>query len=200
MTGSAFFSLASWITAHGYIFMFGGMFLEGPLITAAASFGAALGYFNLPLIIALSTLADISADLVYYGIGYFSRGAALKRFSKRLTPERLAQLDRVVHMHGSKAIAILKYTPLLPLPGFILLGAAHLNVWRFALVCILSTIPRTILFVIIGYYAGYFFSHYSRYLAHSELILFICAVVVVGLVVLYTKITNAITKRFLESV
>jgi membrane protein DedA with SNARE-associated domain len=151
------------------------------------------------VVIILSLLADVSADFIYYAVGYFSRGAALKLFSKRLTPERLQKLDRLVHAHGSKAIAVLKYTPFLPLPGFIILGAAHMNFWRFSLVCLLSTLPRTALFVVIGYYAGYFFNHYSNYLAHSDLILFLCALIILGFVMLYSKITASIAKRFIDS-
>ena len=66
MNSTNFFALAQWVMIHGYAFMFTGMFVEGPLITAAASFGAALGYFNLTIVAILSLLGDILADLMHF--------------------------------------------------------------------------------------------------------------------------------------
>ena len=70
---TSFASAFSWVIAHGYPLMFVAMLIEGPIVTAAATFAVVFGYFNISMIFVLSILGDIVADVIYYIIGYFSR-------------------------------------------------------------------------------------------------------------------------------
>mgnify|MGYP001591522550 CR=1 FL=1 len=50
----SFATVFDWVIKHGYLFIFIAMCVEGPVVTAAAAFAAALGYFSWPVIFILA--------------------------------------------------------------------------------------------------------------------------------------------------
>ena len=75
---TSFNGTLEWVIAGGYMLMFVGMLAEGAIIAAAASFAAALGYFNIWIVFILAMLGDLVADFGLYGVGYFSRIAVVE--------------------------------------------------------------------------------------------------------------------------
>lgn len=130
---SEFSTALSWVIAGGYALMFIGMVVEGPIITAAAGFAAALGYFN-PLIVFLLAIAgDLVADFVYYAIGYVSRATFVERYGHRvgLTKERMLRLETLIKKHPKKTMVAIKLSPLLPTPGLMMMGAVRMSLEQF---------------------------------------------------------------------
>ena len=62
-----------WLIRYGYLLMFLLMLIEGPTITASAALGAALGYFNVFVVFALSFLGNFLPDMLYYMLGPLER-------------------------------------------------------------------------------------------------------------------------------
>jgi membrane protein DedA with SNARE-associated domain len=145
-----------WVIEHGYILMFVAMLIEGPIVTVAAAFAAALGYFDVFIVFILSFLGDIVADVIYYFIGYFSRLAVIEKFGKffGLTEKRMHRIEELLNGHSVKTIIALKLTPVLPTPGLMLVGATKMPIKRFVKICSIIILPRTIFLVIMGYYFG----------------------------------------------
>ncbi len=75
-----FSAATQWVLMHGYWVIFLAMLIEGPVVTAAAAFAVALGYFNLWAIFGLSLAGDLVADIIYYAIGYWGRITVVERF------------------------------------------------------------------------------------------------------------------------
>lgn len=153
---TTFSAAFEWVIAHGYPLMFVAMLIEGPIVTAAASFAVAFGYFNIPAIFVLSFFGDVVADVIYYIIGYYSRIQVVERFGHHfgLTYARMERIEKLLNGHPVKTLVALKLTPVLPTPGLMIVGATRMPIKKFVSVCSAIVIPKTIFFMIVGYYFG----------------------------------------------
>ena len=194
MTNSTFVTLVHWVIGHGYFLFFIAAFLEGPLVTAAAGVAAALGYYSIVIIIILSVLGDLAADTVYYTIGYWSRKTLITRYGSYvgLTAERIETLERLLHRHAGKAMIVIKLSPVIPVPGLIMIGSARVPLKKFIRTSLLITLPKSLLFAFIGFFAGRAYERLSGTIASAQDLLTLLAVVVVVTYVAYKKLTARI--------
>jgi len=142
--------------AHGYWILFATMLVEGPVVTFAAGFAAALGYFNIIGILILSFFGDFVSDLVYYSVGYWGRMRIVERYGHRLglTRERMEKIESALKHQVTKSLVILKFVPVLPTFGLIAAGGLRIPLKKFLKVVTLVIIPRTLLFGLGGFYFG----------------------------------------------
>lgn len=166
---TSFAFLAHWMIAHGYVIMFVVMLIEGPIVTAAATFMYTQGYFSLAAIFALSLLGDIVADTIYYIIGYWGRITVVERYGHwiGLSESRLHHMEHLMSQHAGKTLLALKLTPFLPTPGLMLVGATRMPLMRFITICLLIIIPKSLLFMLVGYYFGKGYSTFSTYFGYG---------------------------------
>lgn len=186
-----------WVIEHGYILMFVAMLIEGPIVTVAAAFAAALGYFDVFIVFIISFLGDIVADVIYYFIGYFSRLAVIEKFGKffGLTERRMHRIEELLNGHSVKTIIALKLAPVLPTPGLMLVGATKMPIKRFVKICSLIIFPRTIFLVIMGYYFGAAYEILSKQMEEKTFTLLIIVVIVFLLYYGFTKLLAYLGKR-----
>lgn len=183
IANTSFVSLVHWVIAHGYFLFFIAAFLEGPLVTAAAGVAAALGYYSFVVIVILSVLGDLTADLVYYTIGYWSRKTLITRYGNYvgLTQERMKGLERLLHRHAGKALVVIKLSPIIPVPGLIMIGSARVPLKKFVTASLLITLPKSLLFGLMGFYAGKAYERLSGVISNtSGLLAFITIVIFVA--------------------
>lgn len=156
-----------WVIANGYWIIFLVMCFEGPITTAAAGFAAALGYFDPWIILVLSIAGDLVPDSLYYAIGYQGRLRTREYLNRRLGTEmnRLEKTAELLRKHFNKTIVVLKLTPLATPFGFMLVGALRLSFRRFIGICAAVTVPKSLLFLALGYFFGglYGINEYLRY-------------------------------------
>jgi len=186
-----------WVIAHGYVLMFVAMLIEGPIVTVAAAFAAALGYFDVFIVFVLSFFGDLVADGVYYIIGYFSRLAVIEKFGKYfgLTEKRMHRIEELLNGHSVKTLIALKLTPVLPTPGLMIVGATKMPIKKFVKICSLIIFPRTIFLVILGYYFGAAYEMLSKQMEEKTFTLLIIAAVVFLLYYGFTKLLAYFGKR-----
>lgn len=153
---TSFQAAFSWVIAHGYFLMFVAMLIEGPIVTAAAAFAVAFGYFDIWIVFILAILGDVVADVVYYAIGYFSRITVVERFGHRfgLTTERMKKIENLLNGHPVKTLVVLKLMPVLPTPGLMIVGATRMRLKKFITICVAFIIPKAVFFMAVGYYFG----------------------------------------------
>ncbi len=166
---ATFSAVTQWVLVHGYWVIFVAMLIEGPVVTAAAAFAAALGYFNIFAIFGLSLAGDLVADVIYYAIGYWGRITLVERFGRHfgLTTERIKRMERLMRDHAVKTLIALKLTPILPTPGLMIVGATKMDIKKFTLISLFITIPKSLVFMIIGYYFGRSYDKLSGYAANG---------------------------------
>lgn len=153
---ASFSAAFTWVITHGYFLMFIAMLIEGPIVTAAAAFASAFGYFDIWIVFFLSVLGDIVADIIYYVIGYYSRIAVIEKFGHHfgLTKQRMEKIENTLNKYPVRTIIALKLTPVLPTPGLMIVGTTRLKLKKFIAICTAIILPKVIFFMAVGYYFG----------------------------------------------
>ena len=185
-----------WVISHGYFFIFLVMCLEGPVTTAAAGFAAALGYFNPWVILTLSILGDVIPDSIYYFVGYIGRFSVVEKFGFRigLTQARIDSLGKKLKEHFGKSMVALKLTPVIPTFGFMLVGYLKLSFIRFTEYSAAVTIPKSILFLVLGYFFGRLYN-INQYLHYAEIFFPLTVLAILGIYLGYKKTSLIIASK-----
>ncbi|MBU6447521.1 VTT domain-containing protein [Patescibacteria group bacterium] len=195
----AFLQILNWIIGHGYWVMFVATFFEGPLVTIAAAFAAALHVFNVWAVLAVAVAGDFSADILYYSLGYFGRIAFLEKYGSKIgvTAKRAQKMDNLVHEHFIKTLLITKLAPLVPGPIVIVFGTSKIPPRRFITTVLTIIISKTAFYVAVGYFFGQLFST-NKYLQHPNIITFAILLFAAGVYWLYKWTSKKIAWRFEE--
>jgi membrane protein DedA with SNARE-associated domain len=157
-------TLLSYFEQYGYWVVFFGVMLEnagvpvpGETTLLAAGFFAALGHFNLAIVMAVACLGAVLGDNAGYFIGRKLGRATLLRYGRYvgLTPKRFSMFESFFESHGDKTILVARFITGLRVFAALLAGAAHMQWPRFALYNFLGAVLWSIAIAL----AGYFFGH-----------------------------------------
>ena len=194
---TSFSGALAWARGAGYLLMFVAMVIEGPVITAAAAFGAALGYFNIFIVFILSVAGDLVGDFIYYGIGYFGRVNFVEKYGHHigLTKKRMKHMERLIEEHPKKTLTAIKLAPMLPAPGLMMIGAVRMPFSRYTWMTLLVALPKTILFMLLGYYFGRSYDSITAYFQNGEYFLLVAVVAIVLAFYFYKQISTRISTR-----
>ena len=165
----SFANVLQWVLHNSYPVIFLGMVIEGPTIIAAASFAATLGYFNLQTIFILAILGDLIGDFIWYILGYFARKTVIQKYGGFFgaSAARMEKIKSLLEKHPKKILLAIKLSPLIPVPGLIAVGSSKMSLKKFVPIIILIILPKTILFMSVGYFFGRFYDKISTYLNGS---------------------------------
>ncbi len=185
------------ILQHGYPLLFIVMVIEGPVVTAAAAFAAALHYMNIWIVLLLSLFANLIPDFVYYAIGYWGRETFINKYGHYLgiTPERIAITEKLAEQHSGKSLFMIKMIPLLATPGLILVGATKMDIKKYAFWSIAIVIPSSLLYLIIGYYFGAAYTTIDHYLHIGGYIIAAFFVIILAIVYFQRKYFSQLEKK-----
>ncbi len=194
---TSFSGALAWVIAGGYVLMFVGMLIEGPVVTAAAAFAAALGYFNPWIVLVLAILGDLLADFAYYAIGYFGRVHFVEKYGHHIgiTQPRMERLERLIATHPKKTLAAVKLAPLLPVPGLMMIGAARMPFRKFSAIAFVITLPKALLFMALGYWFGRAYDSISRAVENGQYFIIVALIVIVAAFYVYKKVAAGISMR-----
>ncbi len=200
MQNTEFISLVSWIIAHGYLLFFLTAVLEGPLVTAAAGVAAALGYLSLPLVIVISIFGDLVADTVYYAIGYWGGKRFIVRYGSwfGLTPERVKKFESLLHRHLGKTLIFFKLSPIIPVPGILMVGTSRAPLDRFVKVSLAITLPKSLAFAFLGFFSGKAYAYLSGTIVSAQRAVFIITLLIFAVYFLYKWIAAQIAGKASE--
>ncbi len=164
---------------YGYIFLFPIAALEGPIITIIAALLASQGYLNIYAVYLVVVASDLVGDLAYYALGRWGK-PLLVRWGPhiKLDQAKLAALEEQFHQRGGKTILFGKWTHS---AGFIILvaaGAAEMPIWKFLWYNLLGTLPKSLVFTLIGYFIGHQYVLLNSYLEKGSLILLLIICIV----------------------
>lgn len=185
MANSGFSIILPWVIAHGYLMIFAAIIIGGPIFISAAAFAAALGYLNVYFILSLAFFGEMAIDIIFYLIGYIGRagtGSKIGRYFS-LTESRILKIERLLEKNSWKALFIIKYSPIIPVPGFIITGAAKLKFKKFFYILFALSLPKAVFFTAIGYFFGQAYDRLSRYFYLGQY--FIIAVIILFVAIHY---------------
>lgn len=158
--------LTHWVVSNGYALLFLGMLIEGPVVTAAAAFAAALGLLDVWAVFFISILGNLIPDIIYYTLGYWGREKLINKYGHYFgfTKEKAAKTEKMIEHHAGKSLIAIKLVPFLATPGLILAGASRMGLKKYILWSIVITVPSSLLYLIVGYYSGAAYSRFLHYL------------------------------------
>jgi membrane protein DedA with SNARE-associated domain len=129
--------------------------VEGPLATLLGAAAASAGLMRPYLVFAASAAGNLTADSLWYTLGYAGRIEWILRYGRRLGVRR-SHLDRLkseMHKHGTKILLFAKLTSGFIIPSLIAAGLARIPWRRWFPVILSAEMVWTGSLVVIGYYA-----------------------------------------------
>jgi membrane protein DedA with SNARE-associated domain len=193
-----FGDVGHWVIGNGYTLLFVGMIIEGPVLTAAAAFAAALGYLNIWLVLVFSVLGNFIPDLIFYSIGYWGRKQFADKYGHYfgLSSEKLEKAERFIEKHSGKSLITIKLVPFLATPGLIVAGISRMPIKRFAMWSIIITVPSSLFYLVLGYYFGAAYVDVIHYIRIGGYIIG-AAVIALALILYFErKFTKRLSKSF----
>jgi len=171
-----FFSYAhifAWLIQYKYLLLFPIMVAEGPIITVIAGFLCSLKYMDVSVVMFLSVLGDIVGDGLYYALGRWGRRRLIERWGHfvGLTQKRIENTERYFEKHAGKTLITAKLTHAAGLVANVSAGVARMPFWFFIWYNFLGTVPKSLFFVVIGYYFGSMYQQINGYIDRVSLII-----------------------------
>jgi membrane protein DedA with SNARE-associated domain len=188
--------LVPWLLNHGYLIFLIGAIIEGPFTTIAGGVVAALGYFNIYIILVLALLGDIIGDIFYFSIGYMSHNLIRSPFFRYLGLNELLikKIQKLVHARILQALLLVKISPLIGPIGLIVIGASRPPFKSFIKPALIISVPKSFFFVLLGYYSGSAYLQLNKIVAQGQYIAMGIIVVMSLIYYAYIKITGKIAK------
>lgn len=142
---------------YGYWLMLPLMIIEGPVVTIMAATLAALGAFNVWVVLLFSIAGDIAGDVVLYGLGYKYGMSFVQRVGKYIgiTEKLVLRMQKYFLKHGGKTIFAVKSTTGLCWATFAAAGIVKMDFRKFLLNSFLGGIVWSGFLVAMGYFYGY---------------------------------------------
>jgi membrane protein DedA with SNARE-associated domain len=144
---------------YQYIILFPLATVEGPIVSVIAGFLVFTGQLHFALTIAVLIGGDLLGDLIYYSIGRYGGRSFVDRWGKYigLHAERIGAVEAHFQNHPGKTLFFGKTQPW----GSLILaaaGIAHMPFGRFMQLNLLATVPKSLFFLLLGYYFGHLYS------------------------------------------
>ncbi|PTX50388.1 membrane protein DedA with SNARE-associated domain [Gemmobacter caeni] len=165
--------LVALIQHHGLLVLAPLALIEGPVVTVIAAYLARLGLMDLPAVVICVIVADVAGDALFYALGRHGRRLVRQRWLDRigLTRPRLARLVRAFRAQGTRLLVVGKLTHSAGAAVLTAAGIARMDFGKFLMVNLLASIPKSLLFVGLGWIFGSAWQRIDDWIFHGALVL-----------------------------
>ena len=138
--------------------------LEGPLATLGAAIASSTGYLDPRLVFLSACCGNLSADILWYTLGYMGKIELLVRYGGWLGIKKdiIMRLKKDVNDHVGKFLFVAKLTLGLVVPTLIAAGLAHVPWKRWLGLLVIAEFIWTGSLVLAGYYYGQYVLHIEK--------------------------------------
>ncbi len=156
---------------YGYWLLFPIAVIEGPIITVIAALLAAQGYLNIFAVYGIVVVGDMVGDLLYYAPGRWG-----KKYIVRwghlfgVNHEQLAALEERFRTRGGRTVLFGKWTHSAGFLFLVAAGAAEMPILPFLWYNFIGTLPKSLVFTLLGYFIGYQYNLLNSYLERGSLV------------------------------
>jgi len=166
--------ILAWIIHYKYAVMLPIAVVEGPIVTVFGGFLAAHGLLNVYAVYVVSLLGDIIGDLLYYVIGRWGMKSFLIKWGYLfgVTEKKIKNLEKHFEKHSGKTLVLGKISHGVGSIVLIAAGAAKMPVGRFVWFNLISSLPKSLLFLLVGFYFGAAYKRISAYIDYTALATF----------------------------
>lgn len=148
-------SVLSLIDQYGYLMLLFLAIIEGPIICVLAGFLIAQDTtMSIPLVYAILLIGDVSGDLFWYIVGYYGARHPWAYRWMSVNEARVEKFKERYRKNLGMTIMVAKYTQtgIIAMPAA---GAARMPLGLFVLYNLLSSLPKTALLMMAGYFFGF---------------------------------------------
>ncbi|MBX3049914.1 MAG: VTT domain-containing protein [Caldilineaceae bacterium] len=138
-----------------YLLLFLLILVEGPIATLLAAAAASAGFMRISVVIGVSAVANLFADIAWYSLGYFSNEETLIRYLGWLGLRRrhLEKLRWAMRRHARKALLIAKFSTGFAIPALVAAGLSRIPLRRWFPVVFLAGVGWSTVLALVGFYA-----------------------------------------------
>lgn len=180
MTAGIFYFLVTIIQEYGYFIIFFGTLLGGEVVILIASFLAFLGFFNIYLVLLISTIGIIISDSFWYWLGWNSKDFINRsNFLFRLVRYPNYLLENHFNHRIGKLLILSKFIYGTRTATLVASGYQRLPYRRFIYYNLISIFLWISIVVTLGYLMGFSwhylerYNNYLQYFAFSGLIVLV---------------------------
>lgn len=177
--------LLSLLGQYKYWVIFPIAVIEGPIITIISGFLVNSGVLSGILAYSILVVADVLGDTVYYFTGRFWRSSTwVKRLMGFFGYDESTEafLEEHFRKHKFKTFLIGKFTHGIGGMIEIASGIAGIGFWQYLSISFITTLPKSLILITIGYYAGVYYEKINGYFQNF-------AFITVGMVIIFIFFT-----------
>jgi membrane protein DedA with SNARE-associated domain len=182
--------IISWLIVYKYAVLFPVTIVEGPIVTVIAGFLVAHGLLSFLPVYAIIVAGDLTGDVLYYAIGRWGRNNSfIMRIAGfvGINDKRIEGLEQHFAEHSGKTLIIGKITHGVGSVVLFASGAAKMPIGRFVWFNLLGTLPKSLLFLLIGYYFGETYKSIGKYIDYTALATFTIAILLLTIYILVVR-------------
>lgn len=163
--------------------------IEGPLATLAAAVASSAGYLDPRLVFASASCGNLSADILWYMVGYTGKIEWLIRYGRWLGIKKdvILRLEQSINDHVGKLLFVAKLTLGLVVPTLMAAGLARVPWRRWIGVLFFAESIWTGGLVLVGYYYGQYVLQLEKDLKWFSIVATTILVIVVGIYILHKQ-------------
>lgn len=170
------------------------------MIAVISGFLSSLGYLNVFAVYFLVLVGDVVGDSIYYAIGRWGREGFVRRWGRYigLNQERTEHLEGHFKKHSGKTLIIGKWSHAVGVVVLVAAGIAEMPFWRFVWFNLVASMPKSLIFVVVGFYFGHAYSQISRYLDYAAITMIVLAGLAIGIYMMVKKIARRYEEKDMD--
>jgi membrane protein DedA with SNARE-associated domain len=174
---------------HGYWAMLPLMVIEGPVVTIISAMLAALGAFNVYVVLIFSIAGDMIGDIILYGLGYKFGFTFVRRVGKYIgiTESLVMRMQKYFEKHGGKTIFAVKSTTGLCWATFVAAGIVKMDFKKFVKNSFYGGVVWSSFLVAMGYFYGYLWREIKQSISWIGWIIFAVVGITFVAITIYKK-------------
>ena len=180
--------------AYGGIILFPLVVIEGPIVTIIAGVLASLGVLS-PIPTYLTVVAaDLTGDVLYYSLGRWWLKPVLTKLTRlfKVSMKTIEKVESSLRRNQGKVLFFAKLSHVLGMPIMLAAGHAKIPISDYLWFNFLATLPKSLIFLSVGYLLGTTITNYNKYLNLTILGILILAFLMFGI----SYLSNRITKKY----
>ena len=152
---------------------------EGPIVTVVAGYIAQLGYLNVVAVYIVCVLADLVGDAILFALGRYGPEMLSTKWQARFGLNKARKLSLSNHFdnHGGKTLLLGKLTHSAGAAVLLAAGVSKMRFMPFLWYNLLGTLPKTLVFVVLGYTLGHAYATIDNYIFRISVILLLIIIV-----------------------
>jgi membrane protein DedA with SNARE-associated domain len=159
-----------WLGKHGYVMLLPLAVLEGPTVTIIAGFLASVGRLSLLISWPIVVVGDLVGDSLYYSLGRWGGLKFVGRWGRYcgITSQRLELVEQHFQRHTGRTLLLGKMTIAIGVVLLVAAGIGRVPFRKFLWFNFLASIPKSLVFLLIGFTLGQAYSVFNGYAAYAS--------------------------------